>query len=203
LIAPRPDGVNLVTEAQQFLHVMGNLMGNHISSGKLPSSLMPLLELRKEGWVDVNLLVTGAIERPNIRGRHPASGLDTTGKHYELRRLVSSALNTLFEQPRPDSLCIAKHDLDEIPFVVRLARLAGLPGWGLLLSLSLLLLLLLEQLLSQSRVKQESDPDDQQHQEPAATDSHGRSDATPIFHVTTLFTTLPTHGTPGTRRQGE
>ena len=51
-------------DAQQLLHVMAKLVGDHVGLREIAGTAADLLQIIPEGKVDVDLLVFRAIERP-------------------------------------------------------------------------------------------------------------------------------------------
>ena len=67
LVGPALHGVDLVTDAQQVLDVMTDLVGDHVSLGEIARGPEFLLQLLKEAQVEVNLLIGRAVKRPDGR----------------------------------------------------------------------------------------------------------------------------------------
>ena len=81
---------DLLAGAQEVLDVVADLVGDHVGLGELAGGLESLRELLVEGQVEVELLVGGAVKRPDRgtgraaalesapgRGTGPASAFDT------------------------------------------------------------------------------------------------------------------------------
>ena len=95
--------MGLAENAERVLHMVADLVGNDIGIGEgITLDTQLALHLREEGQVDIQFLVTGAIER-TYGSRSRATGrVDLIGKQYQRGRLVGTA--QFLEHSRPDIL---------------------------------------------------------------------------------------------------
>ena len=64
--------VSFVHSAEQVLHVMSDLVGNHIGFGKITRRSEPLLQFIKKFKIQIDLFIAGAIERAHRSVSHAA-----------------------------------------------------------------------------------------------------------------------------------
>src|ERR1051325_81413 len=75
-------------EPEQLLHVMTDLVGDHVRLREVAGRAEPIAELAEEVEVEIDALVAGTIERTDGRFRHPARGAHRAGEEHELRLAV-------------------------------------------------------------------------------------------------------------------
>src|SRR5262249_51038947 len=115
--------LHLGQDAQQVLHVMADLMGDHVGLRELAGLAAGVtgaeasLEILKERRVEINLAVVRAVERAHRGLREPAGRARGAGEHHEGRRLVSLAV--LRENFLPLGLRAAEHGRDELSHLIR------------------------------------------------------------------------------------
>src|SRR5262249_3621081 len=119
--------LHLRQDAEEILHVMPDLVGDHIGLRELASLAVvtaaePALQVAEEGSVEINPLVVRTIERPHGRAREAAGRTGRAGKHHERGGAVAAAL--LLKDIPPNHLGAAEHGGDELAgAVARRARL--------------------------------------------------------------------------------
>ena len=116
LAHPLPHRVDLIHDAEQVLHVMADLMRNHVGLGGVAWCVEAVFQLLVEGEVDIDLLILGAIERAHLRHADAAGRAHAAGKQHELRIAVSRSV--LRKQLAPDVLGFGEHHRDELLEVV-------------------------------------------------------------------------------------
>ena len=80
---------DLLLDAQHFLHMMPELVRNHVCLREFARARRNgLAQLLEEVEVDVDLFILGAVERPGGRLRRPAAGLRVVAEEHELRMTV-------------------------------------------------------------------------------------------------------------------
>ena len=103
-------------------------MGDHVGLGEFSRRMEPSLQLVIEGQIDVDLLIGGAIERPDGSARQSAAlGIDLIREHDQKRLLVGPAGPG--EKISPDVLGHAQRRLDKVGLLFFL----GAPGRRFLL----------------------------------------------------------------------
>ena len=109
-------------EAEEVLDVMAVLVGDHVGLGERPAFGAELaLELLEEAEVEVDELVLGAVERPDLRVRRSAGGVGRVGVQDRLR------IGVVLDRLAPVALDAV--DVADDPAVVALVRdLAGGAG---------------------------------------------------------------------------
>src|SRR4029079_5264330 len=122
LVHALPDRLNLIHDAEKLLHVMADLVRDHIGLGEIARRMETVLQLLVEGQVDIDLLVVRAIKRSHRRDTGAASGADAAA--IEPERRVAVALAILLEESVPDVFGVGQHDRHELLQVV-LARGLG------------------------------------------------------------------------------
>ena len=93
---------NFFRDTYQILHMMPDLMGDHISLRKIASCAQLVLHILVEGQVDVNLLIQRTVKWTHCGLRHAASGLHKAIKQDEIRFLVLEP--KVLEDSCPNSL---------------------------------------------------------------------------------------------------
>src|SRR5947199_1553696 len=125
------DGVlallHLRQNAEQILHVVTDLVGDHVSLGELASLAVvaaaePALQISEESRVEIDPLIVRTIERPHGGARGAAGRARRAGKHHQGRRPVMPAL--FLQHVPPYRLGAAEHGRDELAGAV--ARRAGM-----------------------------------------------------------------------------
>lgn len=117
----------LFGQTQLVLHMMTNLMGDHIGLGKLARRFELAGQLLKEAQVQINLLIDGAIERADRRVGKAAGGGDLATEQHQLGLAILFA--ELFELLRPNVLGIGQDHFDELGLLV-VDRRCLLFAWG-------------------------------------------------------------------------
>ena len=119
--------VELGQDADEVLHVMPDLVRDHIGLGEITRGVELPFELVVEGEVDIDLVVARAVERPRRHAGEPAGRTDAPGEEHELRLLVGLAAR--LEDSAPDILRLGQHRSDELlHLVVALRRHLTLAG---------------------------------------------------------------------------
>ena len=114
---------DLLAGSEQVLNVVADLMSNHVGLGEFARRMEPSLQLVIEGQIDVDLLIGGAIKRPDGGARQSATlGIDLIREHDQKRLLVGPAGPG--EKISPDVLGHGQRRPDE----VRLSLFLGAPG---------------------------------------------------------------------------
>src|SRR3984957_2405029 len=122
LLHPRQD-------AEQVLHVMADLVGDHISLGEFAglaagiAALEARLDLLEERGIEIDLLVDRAIERPHGASRRAAARVGRAAVHDQRRRPIGLAV--LGEDVLPLDLGAAQYARHEAAHLV--LGHAGLP----------------------------------------------------------------------------
>src|SRR5712692_2618283 len=115
------DGVltllHLRQDAEQILHVVTDLVGDHVSLGELArlavvAAAEPALQVAEERRVEIDPLVVGTIERPHGGARGAAGRARRAGEHHQRGRPVAPAL--LLQQIPPYRLGAAEHGRHEL-----------------------------------------------------------------------------------------
>src|SRR2546429_4785593 len=133
--------LHLGQDAEQVLHVMTDLVGNHVGFGELArfaagvAGVETALEILKERGVEIDLAVVRAVERPHCGLRESAGRACDPGKHHERRRLVGFAV--LRKNFLPLRFRAAEHGRDELSHLVRGRSRACLARTGCLTRLLL------------------------------------------------------------------
>src|SRR5215475_1596581 len=110
----------LLRDAELVLHVVADLVRDHVGARELPRRPESAGQLLEERAVEVDVGVSGAIERPH-RGAGPAAGrINGPAKEHELGGPVLAS--TALEEPVPCVLGVAQHTANEF---LRLVALAG------------------------------------------------------------------------------
>src|SRR6516164_3763313 len=115
--------LHLGQDAQQVLHVMANLMGDHVGLRELAGLAAGVagaeapLEILKERGVEINLAVVRAVERAHRGLRETASRARGAGEHHERGRLVGLAV--LREDLLPLRLRAPEHRRNELSHLIR------------------------------------------------------------------------------------
>src|SRR5262245_34624557 len=107
---------DLIRDAEKLLHVMTDLMRNHVSLRHVSRRAEAVLEVLVEIEVDIDLLVIGAIERTHLRHTDPASGTDAAAEQDECG--IAIALPIAAEEVAPDVLGIGENDGHELLEIV-------------------------------------------------------------------------------------
>ncbi len=76
---------DLIIDSEDRLDVMADFVGDDVGLREVTRSVQLLLHLIVETEIDVDLVVTGTIERSGRRSGRAACRLDGVGKEYELR----------------------------------------------------------------------------------------------------------------------
>jgi hypothetical protein len=103
-----PDRLDLIHDAEQLLHVMADLMRDHVSLGGVARCVEAVFQLLVEGEVDIDLLILWAVERAHLRHADAAGRADAACEQHELR--ITVPLPVLWQQIAPDVLGFGKHD---------------------------------------------------------------------------------------------
>jgi hypothetical protein len=116
--------VDLARDAEQVLHVVADLVREHVSLREVTGRAHAALQRIEELQVDVDLAVARAVERPHRRLPGPAGRGRGAAKQHELGLAVSGAAG--LEDLAPDDLGVAQHGGHERGHrVVRRRRLGG------------------------------------------------------------------------------
>ena len=88
--------LHLGEDAEQILHVMPDLVGDHVGLRELASlagiaAAEPVLQIAEERGVEVNALVVGTIERAHRGARGAAGRTGRAGKHHQGGRAIPAA----------------------------------------------------------------------------------------------------------------
>ena len=120
------EGLHLVCHAEQSLHVMADLVGDHVGLREIAGRMKPVLQLSVEVEIDVKLVVERTIERAHRRlARAAARRARGAGEQHQRRLLV--ALAGSLEDAVPDNLRIRQHAAHEVRhlIVLRAHALSG------------------------------------------------------------------------------
>src|ERR1700723_2685814 len=103
---------HLLFDAEDVLHMMSQLMGDHVSLSELRVAAAEPLQLTPEAEIDVNLFVRRAIERPRLGLCGPAAGIGVAVIENKLRAPIIPAC--LFgQQCLPGFLYVVERPGDE------------------------------------------------------------------------------------------
>src|SRR6185436_12748581 len=127
LVAHRSLGGFRPGRAGQLLHVVPDLVRDHVGLGEVARRAKARLQLPVEGKVDVELLVAGAVERPHRRLADAAGRAHLALVEHQRRGPVLRA--RALEDGAPDVLGAAEHLRDELAHVVRRRALGGRPAF--------------------------------------------------------------------------
>ena len=112
--------LRLRQDAEQVLHVMPDLVRNHISFGELAGLAAATTEafahVTEERGIEINAPVVRTIERPHCRLRQSATALHRTGKQPQPRHAI--LLAAIFENFGPCVFGVAEHGGDEIAHLI-------------------------------------------------------------------------------------
>lgn len=127
--------MDLVRDAEQFLHMVADLMGDNIGLGKVAWCLETIFQFVEKGKVDIDLLVTGTVEGASGRLGQAAGRFHRIAKEDQMRLLVG--LSLLLEQGRPGCFGISENYGDKINQLLFCPSLlnwspGGADGWALL-----------------------------------------------------------------------
>src|ERR1700730_3192470 len=78
-----PCRLHLALDAEQFLHMMSNFMGQDVGLGKLSGRAEALLQFVVEAQIDINLLILWTVERTGRGLRQAAGRIDRVAKQHE------------------------------------------------------------------------------------------------------------------------
>src|SRR5215831_2342745 len=119
-------GLSLWQNSKQILHVMTDLVRNHISFGKFATlaaaTAEPITHVTEERGIEINASVIRTVERPHGRLREAATTLNRAGVQSQPRHAV--LLTAVLENFGPRVFGVPEDRGDEISHLV--ARLAGL-----------------------------------------------------------------------------
>ena len=96
-------GAHLAHRAEQVLHVVAVLVGEHVGLRELPArgAELALEHVLEERRVEVDVLVDRAVERPDVGGGVAAAGVDAAGEDRRpRRRVVDAGLRAAGRRPR-------------------------------------------------------------------------------------------------------
>ena len=119
---------HLVGDAEQVLHVVADLMRDHVSLRKVSRGAEPVGELVEEGEVDIHTLVGRAIERTHRRLAKATGGLSGIAEQNQSRLAVGLA-----DLPLEDVTPHILGALEDARHEVRFRIVAGRPGRAALL----------------------------------------------------------------------
>ena len=122
--------VDLVEHAGQFLHVMADLVRDHVGAGEVAGGMQFVLQLLEERQVQVHLLVARAIERAHRRGGAAAGRVHATAEQVQLGLDIGGAVRLEDRTPallgrmqdRADEGLLLGIDLERLPGLRRCAR---------------------------------------------------------------------------------
>ena len=178
--------LHLLGDAEQVLHVMPDLVRDHVGLREIARRLEALAQLAVEAEVDVDLLIGRAVERTHRRLREAARRLHRAGEQHQLGLLVLRP--GLPEQRAPGVLGVGQHHRDESCHRVvgrRLGRRAGL------LDGALGACALQQQARIDAEDQREHDQDDRP--EPAAHHAGGHPHPAAVLDVVASPAGFPTH----------
>ena len=104
----RTEPVDPLGDAHQFLHMMSDLVGDHIGLRKVAGRAQARFQHLVKAQVDVDLFIAGAIERPHRRAPGAAGGRLAAAKQAQFRFTVAHAC--LLELRPPDVFGVGQHD---------------------------------------------------------------------------------------------
>src|SRR5690349_14869067 len=78
-------GTNALIGAEQVLHVMSELVRNDVGLGEIAGRAESLREFVEETEIEIDLLVSGTVERACRTPRRAAAGLDTIAEQHHTR----------------------------------------------------------------------------------------------------------------------
>src|SRR5690606_13524158 len=94
------------------LPMMADFVRDHVSLRKIAGRAQPLLQVREELQIDVEMPVGRTVKRTDGRLREPASRTDRAAEEDECGLLIAQA--ALLEDRRPGVFGAAEHGCDEI-----------------------------------------------------------------------------------------
>src|SRR6267154_2652809 len=120
--------VHFAFDAEQFLHMMPEFVGDYIGLGELAGGAEAAIQLIEKTQIDVDPFVFGTIERPGGRARSAASGLRGVTEQDELGVAIVFA-GLVGKKLRPCFLRVVErkgHERDQRA-LRSIARRIGLP----------------------------------------------------------------------------
>ncbi len=123
--------LHLVRDAEQVLHVMADLVRDHVGLGEIALRPVALAELVEEGQVEIDLAVGRTVERPHLRLTDAAGAARGAGVQHHAGLAVLRPAR--LEDRPPGVLGVGQHHRHEARHLVfrrraRLPRLSGLDG---------------------------------------------------------------------------
>src|SRR6266513_6000127 len=103
--------IHTIGNAEQFLHVMSNLVGDNVALGEIASCTQAFLELTEKTEVDVNASISRTIERTGCAAGEATAGLNQVREEHKPRLLVLPA--HLPEDLVPSVFGIGENDGDK------------------------------------------------------------------------------------------
>ena len=114
---------HLLVDPFEMLHVMSELVREHVRLRKLAGRAELVPELVVEAEIDVEFLVERTVERTHRRLGLSAPRLHAVAKEHELRVVVAGAF--LRQDLRPRLLRVVEHERHELHFLVFGRRLGA------------------------------------------------------------------------------
>src|SRR6185369_7332065 len=198
---------DLSLDAQYVLHVMADLVGDHIGLREIAGRAEPARELVEEIEIEIDLLIAWAIERSDRRLREAAGGLGAAGEQHQLGLAILRA--DLRQELMPGVFGIGENDGDELLQLLVL-RTRKRAAWRLLFDITARAEIAREQ---RQRIDAEGPGDDAQDDdaanpeaapahpaaakstaETAAREAHAAAHAAAVLDIAALPTAFPQHG---------
>ncbi len=178
--------LDVVHDAEQVLHVVPELVGDHVGLSEVAGRGEPRAEVAEEPEIEIDLAVERAVERPRLRGADAATGPRGPVEEHEPRRLV--LLARVREGRRPRALHVLHDEGGEVlELGVRVRpRLTLRPGH-------------LRKRIQRPRVGSSTAPEEieeEQNDEPDSAHSSAHCDgrrAAPIFDLASACASSPLH----------
>src|SRR5437762_5372650 len=198
LVALRALGVRPLQDAELVLHMMTDLMGNHIGFGELPGRVEPVLHFLEKGQIEIRLLVFRTIEGPRGGTGEPACRAYTIGIEDEFWIIIGPT--HALEELRPDILGVCEDDRDKLTHRIGPVRFRHARGTIAAVirptRLCLLLGLVLAQQCQQSAgINTEKQPHKHDNDGTDPADAHGKSTThtRSVLDVLAFPIAYPTH----------
>ena len=112
LAQPALRGTHLLADPQQGLHMVANLVCNHVGLREVTRGAMAAFQVFEKGKIDIHLLVGRAVKRSHGGTGHAARRLHRAGEQHQIRFLVVTS--GLLEDGVPGIFGIGQHHRDKV-----------------------------------------------------------------------------------------
>jgi hypothetical protein len=107
-----PHAADALGNAELVLHVMADFVGDDVGLGEVARRAKTVLQLAEKAQVEIDLLVGGAVERPDRGAGEAAGRADFVAEQHERGIAIPAA--HLLELLLPHVLGAGQHDADEL-----------------------------------------------------------------------------------------